>query len=205
MDSFTRTELALLRQFKRPADVQAYLDGLAYRSEDGYFSPRSVIRDGKAHCADGALFACTALRRLGHPPLLLNLYTNGRDDEHLLALYQVEGRWGAVSKSNYTGLRYREPVYKTLRELAISYFESYFNLEREKTLRGYRGPLHLSRFDPLNWMTSEEHLDFIIDHTDHRRAIELFPKRHERHLTPVDERTFKAGLVGANRRGLRLP
>src|SRR5439155_793750 len=93
-------------------------------------------RERVAHCYDGALFAAAALRRLGHPPLLVNMYAE-RDDEHLLAVFKQAGHWGAVAKSNFVGLRYRDPIYRTLRELVMSSFQDYFNVQGDKTLRGY--------------------------------------------------------------------
>ncbi len=205
MSSFSSSELQVLRKLKTPAQVQAFLDGLEYSADHFYRSPRAVMRDGKAHCADGALFGAAALRRLGHRPLILNLLPNGRDDEHLLAIFSIEGLWGAVSKSNFSGLRFREPVYRTLRELAMSYFESYYNVAREKTLRGYRAPLDLARFDHLDWETSEEHLEEVINQTDTKRRFDLVPKRIERRLTLVDVRSYEAGLMGANYAGLFKP
>ncbi len=204
-DGLTRDERRCLAGLRTPAQVQAYLDGLDYSADELYRSPRSVIRDRKAHCADGALFGAAALRRLGHRPLILNLLPNGRDDEHLVALFRVDGLWGAVSKSNFSGLRFREPVYRTLRELAMSYFEAYYNVAREKTLRGYRAPLDLSRFDHLGWETSEEHLEHVVDQTDRCRRFELVPRGIERRLAPVDERSYQAGLMGANAAGLFQP
>ena len=104
---------------------------------------------------EGALFGAAALRMLGHPPLLLDLEAV-RDDDHVLAIFRLRGHWGALAKSNYSGLRYREPVYRTLRELVMSYFEHYYNLQQEKTLRRYSRPVNLRRFDSMGWMTAEE-------------------------------------------------
>lgn len=203
--AFTREERAVFAGLKTPAQVQAFLDGLEYSADELYRSPRSVLRDRKAHCADGALFGAAALRWLGHRPLILNLLPNRRDDEHLLALFRVDGLWGAVSKSNFTGLRFREPVYRTLRELVMSYFEGYYNVAREKTLRGYRAPLDLARFDHLGWETSEEHLEQVLNQTDAKRRFDLVPKRVERRLALVDDRSYEAGLRGANTAGLYQP
>ena len=140
---FGRDELAILGRLKTPEKIQSFLD-----SEIGYNkelqgatcrSPRRVLRDRLAHCMEGALFGAAALRVLGHPPLLLDLEAV-RDDDHVLAIFRPRGHWGAVAKSNYSGLRYREPVYRSLRELAMSYFEHYYNLRREKTLRTLFAP-----------------------------------------------------------------
>jgi len=113
-------------------------------------SPRRVLRDRTARCREGALFAAAALRVNGHPPLLLDLEAV-RDDDHVLAVLRDRGHWGAVAKSNYAGLRYREPVYRTLRELVMSYFEHYYNLQGQKTLRRYSRPVDHARFDGVRW------------------------------------------------------
>jgi len=127
MDShtFAPVERAVFRRLTTPEKIQRFLDDLAYNKEhDGETcrSPRRVLRDRTAHCMEGALFAAAALRMLGHPPLLLD-FEAVRDDDHVLAIFQLRGHWGALAKSNYSGLRYREPVYRTLRELSMSYFE----------------------------------------------------------------------------------
>ena len=131
-DAFTPAERAVFRRLNSPDKIQRFLDDLAYNKEPGGAtcrSPRRVLRDRMAHCMEGALFAAAALRMNGHPPLLLDLEAV-RDDDHVLAIFRLRGHWGAAAKSNFAGLRYREPVYRTLRELVMSYFEQYFNLRR---------------------------------------------------------------------------
>src|SRR5713226_753553 len=154
---FTRRELRTLRALRTPLGVQRALDAMPYHLADTAWSPRRVLRTRTAHCLEGAIFAAAALRVLGFPPLLLDLEAV-RDDDHVLAIFRLRGHWGALAKSNYSGLRYREPVYRTLRELAMSYFEHYYNLKREKTLRNYSRPVNLRRFDRSHWMTAEENV-----------------------------------------------
>ncbi len=141
-DSFDATERAVFRRLATPNQIQRFLDGeLAYNKEAGGAtcrSPRRVLRDRTARCMEGALFAAAALRMLGHPPLLLDLEAE-RDDDHVLAIYRVRAHWGAVAKSNFSGLRYREPVYRTLRELTMSCFEHYYNLRRRRRSAAIRG------------------------------------------------------------------
>jgi len=127
------------------------------------------------------------------------------DDDHLLALYQRDGHWGAVAKSNFVGLRFREPVYRTLRELVMSYFEDFYNVDREKTLRGYTVPLNLSAFDYLNWMTSDETMDVIADKQDKIRKVTLLTDDMIAGLALMDERSYQAGLIGVNAAGLYKP
>lgn len=200
-----REELELIRGLDGPFRIQEFLDTIPYSVEEIYRSPLCVLRDRKAHCFDGALLAAAALRRLGYPPLILELVPNDRDDEHLLALYRSDGLWGAVGQSNFVGLRFREPLYRTLRELALSYFEQYFNVQREKTLRGYRKPLDLRVFDGLDWMASNDHLEAIALRLDRMRPVPLVKPDMEARLAPVDKRTYRAGLLGADERGLYRP
>jgi hypothetical protein len=178
------------------------LDGLAYDvAGAGCRSPRRVLAERTVQCMDAALFAAAALRLQGHPPLLVDLEAIF-DDDHVIALFRQNQCWGAVARSNYSGLRFREPVYPTLRTLVLSYFESYFNLRREKTLRRYSRLVNLSRFDRIGWMTAAQDLwvipEFLVD-VRHRR---LLTARQEKSLSPVDRRLFEAGLVGREpRRG----
>jgi hypothetical protein len=201
----TAPERRVLKRLSSPARIQAFLDAVAYSTDDFYRCPLRVLRDGKAHCFDGAVFGAAMLRRIGYPALILDMLSNGRDDEHLLALFKAEGAWGAVAKSNFVGLRFREPVYRTVRELAMSYFEQYYNLEREKTLRGYTGPLALERFDHLDWLTEDGPLDLIARRTDEMRRIDLITPSMARRLNPVDARAYEAGLQGADPDGLFKP
>jgi hypothetical protein len=193
--TWTKAELSAFRPLSSPARIQRWLDGLAYRTEDAAASPRQVLVERRAHCFDGALFAAAALRRLGHPPALLDLRAV-RDDDHVLAVFRVGGRWGALAKSNFVGLRYREPIHGTLRELVLSYFEQYFNLDGEKTLREFSPPLSLRQFDRLGWEFRAEHLPYIgerLDALGHRR---LLTRAQERRLSPVDARSMAGGMVG---------
>jgi hypothetical protein len=197
-DEFTPDERALFRTLKTPLKIQKYLDRIQYNKEAGgetCRSPRRVIRDGTAHCMEGALFGAAALRMLGHPPLLLD-FEAVRDDDHVIAVFRNDGHWGALAKSNYTGLRYREPVYRTLRELAMSYFEHYYNLRREKTLRNYSRPVNLKRFDRVHWMTTEEDVWAIPDYLTTIYHIPLLRPGQVARLERVDDRLFAAGLVG---------
>jgi hypothetical protein len=203
--SLTQKERAVFSGLGSPAKIQAFLDDLAYSAEEVYRCPLSVLRDRKAHCFDGALFGAAALRCIGYPPLILDMLPNDRDDDHLLALYKRDGFWGAVAKSNFAGLRFREPIYRSLRELTLSYFEQYYNVKREKTLRGYTAPLNLKAFDKLDWMTSNDHLDDIAQRLDEIRKMMLITPDMVAGLAPVDKRSYQAGLLGVNAAGLYKP
>jgi len=198
-DSFLAAERAVFRRLSTPEKIQHFLDHeLAYNKEpDGPTcgSPRRVLRERQAHCMEGALVGAAALRALGYPPLLLDLEAV-RDDDHVLAIFRRDGCWGAIAKSNYSGLRYREPVYRGLRELAMSYFEHYYNLRREKTLRNYSRPVNLRRFDSIHWMTSEEDVWAIPEYLTTIHHTPLVAPRTASRLGRVDDRLFAAGLVG---------
>jgi hypothetical protein len=192
----TPREARRLRALKTPAQVQRFLDDLDYDAAGaGCRSPRRVLREGRVQCLDGAIFGAAALRLQGHPPLILDLEAD-RDDDHVIAVYRRNGAWGAVGRSNYSGLRFREPVFRTVRELALSYIEAYFNLRREKTLRRYSRPVSLARFDARGWMTTEDDLWYVAFHLVTIRHYRLLTRAQERALSTVDRRAFAAGLVG---------
>jgi hypothetical protein len=200
------SERQFLETLGTPIKIQAFLDELPYSTEHIYRCPLRVLRDRVAHCFDGALFAAAALHRLGYPPLILELVPNDRDDDHLLAIYRMDEYWGAVAKSNFVGLRFREPIYRNLRELVLSYFEQYYNVAREKTLRSYTPPLNLKAFDQFNWMTCDESLEHIAKKLDKIRKIPILTPSMTSNLSLVDERSYRAGLFEANERGLyQLP
>ncbi len=201
MHGLTREEVRLLRRLKSPFGVQHFLDNqVDYNKErqgPTCRSPRRVILDRLAHCFEGALFAAAALRVLGYPPLLLDLEAV-RDDDHVLAVFRQRERWGAIAKSNFAGLRFREPVYASLRELAMSYFEDYYNLDGERTLRSFSTrPVDLGRFDSMGWMTAENDLWEIGEYLCEVRHTPLLTPAMIRALSPVDERSFHAGQHGS--------
>ena len=189
-----------------PAAIQDFLNQVPYSTEPANRSPLSVLRDGVANCFDGALLAVAALRRLGHPPLIVDLLAEpGADDDHALAVYRLDGHWGAIAKSNMTGLRFREPVYRGLRELVMSYFEDYFSVEGEKTLRCYRRPLDLACLDGTGWMWSEVGVYAIIQSLERKRPIPLLTNSMADGLSLVDKLAFQAGMLGADEAGLFRP
>ncbi len=192
---FTPRELRKLRALKTPYGVQRFLDSLPYHLAGTAWSPRRVLEEGTAHCLEGGIFAAAALRALGFPPLILDFEAH-RDTDHVVALFQVNGHWGAVAKSNFAGCRWREPVHRTLRELAISYFDTYFNLRRQRSLRTYSRPVNLARFDRRHWMTTEKDIWFIAEYlcdVSHTRLLEPWMLRR---LSPVDRRLYRAELTG---------
>jgi hypothetical protein len=192
---FTNAELRKLRSFKTPQGIQRFLDGLPYHLADTAWSPRVVLREGSAHCLEGAIFAAAALRANGYPPLIFDLEADN-DTDHVIAVFRQAGAWGALAASNYAGCRYRAPVYRTLRELALSYFDEYFNMRKERTLRRFSRPVNLAAFDSRDWMTSEKPVWFIAEHLLEIPHTRLLTPAQERNLTRVDDRRFRAGLYG---------
>jgi hypothetical protein len=191
----------LLYTFQRlssPAEIQAYLDSFPYIAENLNRSPMRVMIDGQAHCLDGGIFAALALARLGYRALILDLVPEpGADDDHVLALFQHNGYWGCIAKSNYAFLRFREPVYRSLRELAMTYFESYTNTEKRKTLRGYTRPLDLSMLSS-DWMWSEAGIAEIEKRLYRRMPIPLISAENAANLYKADERFYQANTLGTN-------
>ncbi|MFN2519777.1 MAG: hypothetical protein ABR525_01890 [Candidatus Limnocylindria bacterium] len=203
MNDLSAAEMRLLRQMRTPERVQEYLDGLTYNVEthgETLRSPRRVMRDRTAHCAEGAFLAAAAFRVHGRSPLLVDLESI-RDDDHVLAVFRERGKWGAVATSKFAGLRYRAPVYRTLRELVMSYFEQYYNWDGERTLRAYSRAVSLARFDRIGWMTAEDDLWPIVEHLERIPHIPLMDGASARRLPRLDARSYRSGLVGAPRAG----
>lgn len=202
LNSLRQKERRLIKKLTSPVKIQSFLDTCAYRAEEKASCPLNVLKERRAHCFDGATFAAMILRQLGHPPLLLNMFPNERDDEHILAVFKKNGGWGSIGKSNFVGLRYREPIHHTLRELMMSYFEQYYNVAGQKTLRSYTKPLNLSVFDRLDWMTDDKAMEVIGKRLDLLKRYPLLNKKMEKNLQKVDQRSYKAGLIGSDPKGL---
>ena len=170
---------------------------MPYHAASTAWSPRAVLRERTAHCLEGAVFAAAALRVLGHAPLLLDLEAV-QDTDHVIAVFRLRGHWGAIAKSNFSGLRYREPVYRSVRELVMSYFEGYVNLRGERTLRAYSRPVNLRRFDRAQpgWMVSDADLWWIAEHLVAVPHTRLLRPAMIRTLSRVDRRSLDAAMAG---------
>ncbi|HUB30006.1 MAG TPA: hypothetical protein VL967_09925 [Terracidiphilus sp.] len=188
-------DVQTLRALKTPMQIQKFVDSITYQYADTAWSPRRVLRERKGHCMEGALVAAAALRVQGHPPLLMDLEAV-RDDDHVVALYREHGLWGGIAKSNFAGLRFRAPIYRTLRELAVSYFEHYYNLRGERTLRGYSRAVNLARLDRCGWMTAEEDVWCVPEALIAAQHYALFPHKLAGALPRLDRRSFEAGMHG---------
>ncbi|MCB0328629.1 MAG: hypothetical protein KDD70_03165 [Bdellovibrionales bacterium] len=193
-----------LSRMKTPHEVQGFLDSIPYNTDDLTRSALGVMESKKAHCFDGALFAAAALEFHGYPPLLMDLRSNGNDDDHVLAVFKTHGHFGAVAKSNFVGLRFREPIYRTLRELALSYFNSYINLEKERTLLEYSALINLTRCQEPDWRCASPTIsvyDPLADRLDRAKHYRLFSKKIERLLQLADDRLLRGETVGLNKAG----
>ena len=169
----TKDERKLFQKLDSPQKIQDFLDKLPINFElngETYMSPRRVIRERTAHCLEGALLACAAIAYHGGKPLILDIQTIAEDDDHVVALFKQHGRWGAISKTNHAILRYRDPVYLTPRELAMSYFHEYFLWPGKKTMRAYSKPFNMNQYKLEEWLTPEEDLNWlaqVIDDSEH--------------------------------------
>lgn len=174
MYGFARDELRVFRPLTTPRRIQDFLDSIPMNfDDDSCLSPRRVLRERRAQCMEGAMLAAAALRLAGYPPLVMDLKSTDEDDDHVVAVFRDDGYWGAISKTNHGVLRYREPVYRSVRELAMSFFHEYFLDDGRKTLRSYSRPVDLSRFDARGWMTAEEDIWYVPDHVDDVRHFPM--------------------------------
>ena len=194
---FDSRELKILKSLNTPKKIQDFLDEIPINFEkkgDTCMSPRRVLREWKAHCLEGAIFAAAALWAHGEPPLLLDLDTTEPDANHVVALFRRYGRWGAITKTNHAVLRYREPVYRTIHELVMSYFHEYFLDNGQKTLRSFSRPLDLRKFKNRGWTTAEEDLWYIsetFDRMPHQKILTANMIRHLRRADPIEIRAGK--------------
>ncbi len=187
-----------LAQLRTPGKIQDFLDSIPFnfeKSGETCMSPARVLKESRAHCIEGALLAAAALAHAGYKPLVMSLKVKRGDDDHVVALYKQNGYWGAISKTNHAVLRFRDPVYKTIRELALSYFHEYFLVTNgEKTLIGYCGPINLNRFDKA-WVTAEEDLWNIAETIFDMEHTPLVPPGNERYLRRATSLERKAANI----------
>jgi hypothetical protein len=195
-------EFAVLRRLDTPQKIQAYLLALKQNFEhDGESCRpvREVIRTGRAHCIEGAMLAAAALWVHGEPPLVLDMRAE-QDFDHVVALFRRNGHWGAISKTNGIGLRWRDPVYRTLRELAMSYFHEYTNRRDHKTLREYSVPFDLRRMDTSIWVSGTKDCWVVGEKLDEIRHFKLVKRRHLKAVTRRDPFERRIGVLGQYRK-----
>ncbi len=200
---FSKELEAKFSKFKNPWDIQQFLNGLKYSPDYGCRSPLGVAKDRIAHCSEGAFFSAAALRYLKYKPLVVILYAHN-DDDHLLSVFKKNNRWGCVAKSNTTMLRYREPVYKSIRELIMSYFDMYFNTKGVKSLRKYSRTINMEKFDKYDWMHADN-LDFIWDILEDIQKYDIIDKKMIKELKITDKELMDACFRSSDPKGLFEP
>lgn len=197
-------ELDVLKKLPTPAKIQDFLNDIPINFEKGgetCYSPRMVLRKNKAHCMEGAMLAALALRLHGQKPLVIDLKSNEHFNDHVVTVFRQYGCWGAISKTNHAVLRYREPIYKTIRELALSFFHEYFTDDGKKTMRSYSLPIDLSRFDKRGWMTSEKPVFYIPQYIDRVKHYPVLPKDAAKTMRKADMVEREAGKITDWQRG----
>ena len=202
--SWTTEEKEFLNGFKDPWSIQIFLDSIEYNPAYECKSPRWVIRKRSAHCFEGALFAAAVLDFLGYKPLIVDMKAFN-DDDHVIAVFREEGYWGAVAKSNFTSLRFREPVYRSLRELIMSYFDFFFNIYGEKSLRSYSLPFNLSSLNNRNWAITDDDLEYIGDKIESLHHFPVVSENMIKKLNIASDSMLRAGMLGSVEEGLFKP
>jgi hypothetical protein len=201
---WTKDEIKFLKTLNNPDKIQAFLDSIDYNPNYECRSPRWVLKKRSAHCFEGALFAAAALQFIGYKPLIVDMLAVN-DDDHVIAVFKEDGHWGAVAKSNFTSLRFREPVYRSLRELVMSYFDFFFNIYGVKSLRSYSRPCDLTMFEPRHWATTDEDLEYIGDKIESLHHFPLVTKKMIKNLSRASDTMLKAGMLGSKPEGLFQP
>jgi hypothetical protein len=201
---WTKDEIKFLKTLSDPDKIQGFLDSIDYNPKYECRSPRWVIKKRSAHCFEGALFAAATLEFIGYKPLIVDI-KSFNDDDHVIAVFMEHSHWGAVAKSNFTTLRYREPVYRSLRELIMSYFDFYFNLKGDKSLRSYSRPLDLTTFNHRFWKTTDEDLEYIGDKLESMHHYPVVDERMINNLKRASNIMMQAGMLGSNEEGLFKP
>lgn len=201
---FSSREERWLRAHATPERIQSALDTFPYRCEDDMLPAACALRAKRAHCFDGCLLAASALRRGDFTPFIIDLCAE-EDDDHLLCAYRYRGHWGAVAKSNFPGLRFREPIFRTPRELVLSYFELYFNLTRHKSLRRYSRPVPLPALSRVQWELDRAAPRDILRRLAAAQHHPVLPRGAAPSLNRVDPRLFQSQLYGVDTHGTRRP
>jgi hypothetical protein len=188
--NLTPTEEKLFRKLDSPVKIQDFINSLKINfEEDGIdtcVSPRTVLKKGKAHCIEAAFLAAAILWFHGHKPVVIDMRATEEDFDHVIAVFKKDGKFGAISKSNHAVLRYREPIYRDIQELVMSYFHEYSDSKSNKTLREFSIPIDLSIFDK-DWITSDSDLWHIHDYLDTVKHFKILTKEQEKNLRKQDK------------------
>lgn len=197
-NGFNNQEIKFFKKLNSPQKIQDFLNELNYNFEEKgetCHSPRLVLKNKKAHCMEGAMFASAVLEFHNQKPLIMDLRSISNDFDHVVAVFKKFKCFGAISKTNHAVLRYREPIYKTIRELALSYFHEYFLKNGQKTLREYSKLLDLNVFNNLNWRTTEKNLFYIPEKLDGIKHYKMLTKKQILNLRTADSIEIKAGEI----------
>ena len=197
---YSKGEIELFRKLDSPQKIQDYLNSIPFNfqvKKVTFMSPRLVLKNKKAHCVEGAMLASAILEFHGWKPLILDLRSTEKpyDYDHVVSVFKLNGCFGAISKTNHAVLRFREPVYKSVRELAMSYFHEYFLDNGRKTLREYSDLLDLNRFNKMNWRTTEKNLFPIPEYLDTVKHHSILTKRQIKNLRNADKIEIEAGKI----------
>jgi hypothetical protein len=198
---YTKEEIKLFKRLNTPHKIQDFLDDLPQNFElDGetYYSPRTVLQKNSAHCFEGACLAAAIMQFNGAKPLLLDLRVKKgrRDVDHVVALFQINGLWGSISKTNHNCLRWRDPIYRSIRELVMSYYHEYFGTQSGlKNLQEFAGPINLEKYPHKNWQTSAEDLGDLVDYLDSLPHQFIMPKSQEKYLRRASEIEIATGKI----------
>ena len=198
MHNLTAKEEKIFRELKNPSQIQDFLNKIPINFDyhkDTCMSPRQVLKKGKCHCIEGAMLAALALRLQGRKPLLVDLTASRHDFDHVIAVFKQDGKWGALSKTNHGVLRYREPIYRDIRELVMSFFHEYTDDKGRKTLRSFSMPIDLSKFDKKGWMTSEEDIWYINDFLAKVKHYKILTRKQIRNLRKADKLEIEIGKI----------
>jgi hypothetical protein len=201
---WNKDEIKLLKTLNNPDKIQTFLDSIDYNPNYECRSPRWVMKKRSAHCFEGSLFAAAALQFIGYKPLIVDMKAFN-DDDHVIAVFREDGYWGAVAKSNFTSLRFREPVYRSLRELIMSYFDFFFNINGEKSLRSYSLPFDLTSYNKRNWATTDDDLEYIGDKIESLYHFPVVSEKMISKLSTASDSMLRAGLHGSKPEGLFIP
>jgi len=193
-----KKEFKILKKLNTPQKIQDFLDKMSINFEeegDTFLSPMSVLEKKVCHCTEGAVLAALALRVNGQPPLVLDLTASRNDFDHVVAVYKKYGKWGAISKTNHAALRFREPIYNSIRELVLSYFHEYFTDNGRKNLRSFSRPVNLSRFDKKGWMTTNDDIYYIPEYLSEIKHFPILNEKQIRNLRRADRIEIVAGKI----------
>jgi hypothetical protein len=190
----------LISKLNTPKKIQDFLDEIPFNFEkngDTYMSPKKILEKKKAHCFEGAIFACLCLQKAGIKNYLIDLKVKNlkKDSDHTLCAFKINGYWGSISKTNHSVLRWRDPIYKNYRELAMSYYHEYFLDSGEKTLKSFSKPFNIWKKFGNTWVESEENLDEIAETLDKSPHINFVPDKNKKLIRRAGKTETKGAAI----------